>query len=201
MELASKLRWIIVVVIAFVLMVLLGWGLASIARSVFRGNSSTASTVVAPEATESINAGSVRYIVDGPVVAKSEHKKTVIEVTPTVAMITVYSEYGQSILTQKSYANSTTAYDSFLRSLEQANATARFAGTTEQDDEAEVGVCSTGLRYILELGDSIRRWTTSCNRNEGTAAGRMTTIRGLFRSQIPDFNEIMNSLPPPAVRW
>jgi hypothetical protein len=200
MELVSKLRWVLVVVVAFVLMVLLGWGLATIARNIF-GSSTGTTTTTETVRTEPIDAMSVRYIVEGPVVSNPDHRRTTVEVTPTVVMMTVHSNYGQTVLVQKSYTNNSVAYENFIKSLDQSNATARIAGTTEEDDNSDVGICATGLRYIIEIGDFARRWTTSCDRDQGTAAGKMTTMRGLFKAQVPDFDDVLASVPLPAPRW
>ncbi|MCA9328836.1 hypothetical protein KC959_03620 [Candidatus Saccharibacteria bacterium] len=192
MEFASKLRWVLVIFILLFILVFVGWGLSAVARSVFggRNTSNTVATdeVAAPQ-LDGINV--VRYIVDGPVVASSEHRSYVIEVSRNVVMMRLYSDYGQKVLKEKSYVNNSEAFNTFIDSLEEANATARYAGTDIDDDQADKGVCPTGRRYIIELGDDLRRWTTSCDRKDGTAAGKMTTMRGLFEKQVPDFEEML----------
>ena len=55
------------------------------------------------------------------------------------------------------------------------------------------GSCPRGKRYILEVGDNERRWTDSCDRADGTAAGMMTTMRVLFAKQVPDFDELVKN--------
>jgi hypothetical protein len=95
------------------------------------------------------------------------------------------------VIAEKSYTNNSEAYDTFIQSLEKASATARYAGTTSEDDYKDQGVCPSGRRYIIEIGEDIRRWTTSCDRKEGTAAGKMTTMRDLFIKQIPDFEALV----------
>lgn len=193
MEFASKLRWILVVFVLLFVLIFIGWGLSAIARSVFnRGNSSSSTTETTERASlEGIRVA--RYIVDGPVVASSEHRRYAIEVTPNVTMMRVYSDYGQKVIAEKGYTNNSEAFNTFISSLEGANASARVSGTDEEDDNAEAGICPTGRRFILELGNDIRRWTTSCDRTQGTAAGRMTTMRSLFASQIPDFDELVKN--------
>ncbi len=191
MEFASKLRWILVIFILLFVLIFVGWGLSAVARNVFnRSNSDTAITdeVVEPK-LEGVNV--VRYIVDGPVVASSDHRRYMIEVSRNVVLMRVYSDYGQTIINEKSYANNFEAFEAFIQSLEEANATARYDGTDDDDDLSDQGICPEGRRYILEIGDDIRRWTTSCNRKDGTAAGKMTTMRNLFSKQVPDFEEMI----------
>ncbi len=191
MELASKFRWLIVVFVLLFVLIFLGWGISSIARSVFN-RSSTNDTAVDVTSNQKLDDVRVaRYIVDGPVVASELHRSYSIEITSNVAIMKVYSDYGQKIVAEKSYKNNTEAFNTFIKSLEEANAATRYVGTDEDDDSAEQGVCPEGRRYILELGNDIRRWTTSCDRKEGTAAGKMTTMRKLFAKQIPDFDELV----------
>jgi hypothetical protein len=191
MEFASKLRWILVIFILLFVLIFVGWGLSVVARNVFNGSSNDATTVEEVAEPELEGVSVVRYTVDGPVVASSDHRRYTIEVTQNVVMMRVYADYGQKVLSEKTYQNNFSAYNTFIRSLEAANATARYAGTDAEDDIADQGVCPDGRRFILELGDDIRRWTTSCDRKEGTAAGKMTTMRTLFARQIPDFDEMV----------
>ncbi len=191
MEFASKLRWILVIFILLFVLVFVGWGLSAVARNVFnRSGNDTSSTeeVVEPQ-LEGINV--VRYIVDGPVVASSEHRSYSIEVTRSTVMMRVYSDYGQKVISEKTYTNNFESFDTFTKSLEAANATARYAGTDVEDDMADQGVCPDGRRFIIEVDDIIRRWTTSCDRKQGTAAGKMTTMRTLFSKQVPDFDDML----------
>ena len=192
MEFASKLKWILIIFILLFVLILVGWGLSAVARSVFSGSNDKETVVVEEQADTSINGVStVSYTVDGPVVASSLHKSYKVEVSSSVVTMRVYSDFGQRVIAERSYINNETAYSNFVFSLERAKATARFEGTDEEDDKADQGVCPKGYRYILEIGDDIRRWTTSCDRTQGTAAGQMTTIRSLFNKQIPDYTSLI----------
>ena len=192
MEFASKLKWILIIFILLFVLILVGWGLSAVARSVFSGSNDKETVVVEEQADTSINGVStVSYTVDGPVVASSLHKSYKVEVSSSVVTMRVYSDFGQRVIAERSYINNETAYSNFVFSLERAKATARFEGTDEEDDKADQGVCPKGYRYILEIGDDIRRWTTSCDRTLGTAAGQMTTIRSLFNKQIPDYTSLI----------
>ena len=199
MEFASKLKWILIIFILLFVLILVGWGLSAVARSVFNNSSDKDTSIVEEPAETSINGVStVSYIVDGPVVASSLHRSYKIDVSSSVVRMRVFSDFGQKVISEKSYTNNETAYSNFVFSLERANATARFEGTDEEDDLAEQGVCPKGHRYILEIGDDIRRWTTSCDRTQGTAAGQMTTIRSLFIKQIPDFSTLIKDTGLPS---
>jgi Na+-transporting methylmalonyl-CoA/oxaloacetate decarboxylase gamma subunit len=191
MELASKLRWVLVIFVMLFVLIFVGWGLSAIARSVFNRGSSDSATVDETVTTDLQGIRVVRYIVDGPVVASADHRRYSIEINPNIVMMRLYSDYGQKVIAEKSYVNNTESYSAFMSALEQANAAARYEGTDEDDDIADEGVCPDGRRYIIELGSDIRRWTTSCDRKQGTAAGKMTTMRKLFAKQVPDFEAMV----------
>lgn len=191
MEFAAKIRWILVVGILLFILIFVGWGLSAIARSVFGGSETAQTDTELVQAVDLGDSRVVRYIVEGPTVASSEHRSYAIEITRNIASMKVYSDYGQKIVAEKSYTNNTEAFDTFIKSLENANATARYTGTDVEDDFADQGVCPTGRTYVLEIDQDVRRWTTSCDRKQGTAAGKMTTMRDLFSKQIPDFSDLL----------
>jgi len=190
MEFTSKLKWIVVVFSLLFFLIFVGWGLSSIARNVFNGSSSTQNS----ETVKGVNVedvDTVRFIVDGPVVASTDHRSYKIEISSNVVSMKVFSDYGQKVLREKSYLNNDQAYENFVKSLEKSGATRRQKNTNVDDDYNEKGACPTGRRYILELEDIERRWTTSCQKIKGTAINNMSTIRSLFNSQIPDFKELV----------
>ncbi len=191
MELGSKLKWIVVVLLLLFVLVFVGWGLSSVARSVFNKKTDTTQVPIEDVTTSLEGVSVVRYIVDGPIVASAEHRSYAIEATKSTVSMKVYSDYGQKVVAEKTYANNTESFSNFIQSLEKANALARFEGTTSDDDYADQGACPKGKRYILEIGSEERRWTTSCDRTEGTAAGKMTTMRELFIKQISDFDALV----------
>lgn len=190
MELASRIRWILVIGLAVVFLILIGWGLFSIANNLFRGTTGDRSV----EEVSSYNVTSTataRFTVDGPVVANEDHRSFVIEVSQNVVSMRVYSSYGQTVIAQQSYQNTQPAFDTFLNALENEQVTNRLGNTTTDDDEAESGVCPRGRRFIVELDSDVRRWGTTCSRREGTAGFNMTSIRTLFQRQVPDYRDLV----------
>lgn len=188
MEFISRLRWVIITLVLLFVLVFVGWGLSSIARSIFKGPSSSTSTTPDDISIEDIE--TVKFTTDGPVVAGENHRSYTIQVSKAEVTMKVYANYGQKVLSMKSYPNTSLAYENFIASLRRNNALARASGTDTDDDYNEKGACSSGRRYILELGDSVRRWSTSCQAKQGTAAGSMSAIRTLFSKQVPDFREL-----------
>lgn len=175
-------------------LILVGWGLFSIANNIFRGNDSDSSQLepindFLVESTEV-----ARFTVDGPVVANEKHRSYTIEVSKNLVVMKVYKSYGQVLLAEKSYTNTTAAYDAFLSALGNANTTALRKNASTEVDFADQGVCARGRKYIVELDGSVRRWSTSCGKKEGNAGFVMAPITELFRSQVPDARELTRGL-------
>jgi hypothetical protein len=193
MEFASRLRWALVIITVVIALILVSWGLFSIANSIFRsGSSSNSATLIDEAFAYDVNsAATAKLIVDGPVVANQEHKSYVIEVSQNVVSMKVYSNYGQKLVSEKSYQNSEEAYETFLSALDQLDVTARLKNTNNDTDYEEQGVCATGKRYILELDNDVRRWSTSCSVKQGTAAASMRSVRLLFQKQVVDYRELV----------
>jgi hypothetical protein len=192
MEMIARLRWVIIAFFVLIFLILIGWGLSSIARSIFASD--------APENIQEVEERSAlvretdvaRFTVSGPVVASKEHRSYTVEVNPNVVTITLYSDYGQKELDQKSYTNNEQAFSVFLSALDAAEVTSRISGTNEEDDLLFEGQCSSGRRYIVGLDDQLVRWSVSCNSQSGTIAKtNMSTIRRLFNEQAPDAKEML----------
>lgn len=195
MEFASKLRWFLVITAMILVLIFVGWGLYSIARSIFRsgsGDSSSSTSSVESDSDYAVDlTDQASLYVDGAVVAESKHRSYSIEVSSSVVTMKVYSGYGQQVIKEKSYRNTSESYKAFLDSLDSLRVTRRVADTDIDDDHAESGVCPSGWRYIVELDDSVRRWSTSCGSRKGTAGFSMSAVRRLFKRQVPDFSEII----------
>lgn len=189
MELASRIRWILVLVVGILFLFLIGWGLYSIASNMFNGDSSETSTT---EPTYNVTtAATAKFTNDGPVVASDLHRSYTIEVSQNVVMMKVYKNYGQTVITEKSYSNNPESFITFLNSLENLDVTSRLRGTTAEDDNADKGVCPQGQRFILEIDSNLRRWATTCSTREGNAGFDMLAVKNLFDRQVPDFDELI----------
>lgn len=195
MEFASKLRWFLVIVTMVIFLILIGWGLYSIARNLFNSNTpSSDSTAIVEEDSSLESTATARYYVDGRIVANSEHNSYSIEVSSGVVTMKVYNSYGQKVIKEKSYQNTQEAYLAFLSALENTGVPDRREGTDTEDDFEEIGVCPTGKRYIIELDNSVRRWSTSCSSKQGTAGFSMSRVLTLFQRQVPDYSELISGV-------
>jgi len=193
MEFVSKLRWVIVIIIILIVLSIAGWGLATIARNLISSgdsNSEVATDSKSLTTLSATNANVVRYTEVGPVVSGGQHRSYTIEVSRNVVMMRVYSDYGQTVVAEKSYKNDERAFEYFVEALDKQRASARIKGTTEADDNDDIGACPAGRVHIVEIDDNVRRWRTSCNNVKGTAGGNMAAIRLLCSGQVPDFKEL-----------
>lgn len=193
MELASRLRWILVVAVALLALLLVGWGIFSIARGVFNDLSGSGEPETSQVGdSEVLEAKSTRVIVEGPVVANENFSSYEIEVSQNVVSMRTFKTYRRILVSEKSYKNNKIAYDVFLSSLEKMGVTSRIRRTDTKDDYAEQGTCPTGQTHIFEIDDDLRRWTTTCRGVDGTAGFSMSRVMSLFESQVPDFSELVS---------
>jgi hypothetical protein len=190
MELASKLRWILVIAVMVIALILVSWGLFSIAQNIFTVDETQTEQQETEVSVESVSTAS--YTVDGPVVANNLHRSFRIEVSENVVTMRVYGGYGSFLISENSYPNTAESYAVFMSALENENISSRAKGTTPDDDFSEVGVCATGRKFIVELDKELRRWSTSCNNREGTAGFNMQAVGTLFQLQVPDYNTIVS---------
>lgn len=193
MEFGSKLRWILLVGIVVIMLFLVGWGMFSIASSLFNGNSSQSVQVI-EEDFDVLSTKSARLYVDGPVVASSDHRSYEIVVSRGVVTVTFFSDFGQKVIEKKSFSNNSLAYDAFLNSLANEDVTSRQRNTTEDDDYKEAGACSTGRTYIVELDSEVRRWSTDCSTKQGTAGHNTVNVINLFRAQVSGIDQMTSEL-------
>ncbi len=192
MEFASKLRWIVFISIAAVFLILIGWGLFSIAQSIFTPNTDNNNVVTEELNIEVINtAQTAVFRVEGPVVANEEHRSYEISVAENVVSMKVFQGYQDKVIAEKSYQNTTEAYDVFLSALTILDVNQREKGTDREDDKNDDGFCPSGRRFIVELDSDLRRWSTSCSSKQGTAGFNMISVRNLFQKQVPDFRDLV----------
>ena len=194
MELGSRVRWIVVSAVFIIVLILVGWGLFSIASNIFRNNGEDTSQLEPVNDFLVESTAVARYTLDGPVVANDKHRSYTIEVSKNVVSMKVYKSFGQVLIAEKSYTNTSLAYDAFLSALENANVTALAKNASTEVNFTDQGVCARGKKFIVELDSSVRRWSTSCGKKEGNAGFPMAPVGSLFQSQVPDFRDLTKGL-------
>jgi hypothetical protein len=135
----------------------------------------------------------MRLTIDGPVKADQNHHMVRITVGRNENMVETIQGYQDTVLTTNTYPNNEEAYGVFLRALHLQGYT---KGDDNPDRADERGICPTGTRYIFEIvtgSASVQRfWTSSCDG--GTFRGKASTVRNLFRAQIPDYAKTTRSM-------
>ena len=195
MEYGSRIRFIIFTVISVVLLVLSTWGIVSIAKNIFGGDSTKSNASVQKiELSDYEREGTaVKLNVEGPIVGDDQFLSYQREVTQNYRKFTIYKGYQKSVVSEKQYSNNIVAYRIFLRALERSNFTNKVAGASDD----EVAACATGRRYVYSLSDHdetiSRLWNASCSTKSSTSmqSSNGSSVRALFKSQIPDYSTIL----------
>jgi len=139
----------------------------------------------------------MRMTVDGPIGADSLHRAYRITVGRSQTTIDTLQGYDYTLIDSKTYSNSQSGYENFLRALDLAG----FKGdTSKSQNNDERGVCATGDRFIFEVingsSSTKRYWSTSCRGKGGNYKGSLSQTRGLFNAQVPgaDLSKMITSL-------
>lgn len=169
------------VVVALIAIILI------VSRSPSSNNPSTKPTAV--KLTDYVNQNStVVYTTKGKLIGDDQRKAIRISVTPTERRIEILNGYDETVERAQTYANTKSAYDNFMRALQNAGYTR--ARPSAYPDER--GVCPLGSTYTYKLqtpgADKINTWSDSCRAAEGTFAGSAILVRQLFQLQITDYN-------------
>lgn len=135
-------------------------------------------------------ATTVRYTIDNPVQAPQTHNDIIIEVGSSSTDIKVTKGYDGEVVKEQSFPMTTSAYATFLLSLQHS--AGYTLGNTDPQLQDERGYCATGDRYSYDIiaGDGHRiqhLWSTSCK--DKTFRGLPDVVRELFTAQVPGFDD------------
>lgn len=195
MEFASRLRWILVIAVSIIALLLVVWGLFTIASNLFRGDESQEDTVQIDSDRSLVESTAVAfYKVEGPIVANENQRSYTIAVSANTVTMKTYSNFGKTLIGEISYQNTPVAYASFLSALANADVTALQRNASTEFTFEDQGVCATGRKFFVELDTNIFRWSTSCGTRTGNAGFKMSPVSTLFQRQVPDFNQMTNGL-------
>lgn len=195
MEFGVRIRYAIITIFAILLLIFSAWGIASISKRVFSGNKKTDTTQVQKyDLADYLRPNtSVKVTVEGPIVADETFVSYDIEVGQDFRQITRYKGYGKAVVSQKRYDNNDASYEAFMQALSRLGFTTKAKNSS---GDSETGACPTGRRFIYELKDIdeqvFRTWNVSCNSTLGSFGGSATSVRTLFKNQIPDATAILS---------
>lgn len=136
----------------------------------------------------------VTWTQQGALVGEDQRKAVRIIVTPTSRTIQLLTEYEERVDRSEELTNTQTAFDTFVRALDQMNFGKE--RTVKQPDER--AMCPFGSRFIYNLDGSdtkLRSWSDSCTSADGTFGGSNTNagdIRRLFQDQITGYNKFIS---------
>lgn len=194
MEYGSRIKFILVSIFAIIFVVLVSWGVIAIARNIFSGpnkNSATLSTQKVVLSDYDRAGTAVKLSVEGPIVGDEKYISYQIEVSQNYRKLTTYRGYEKTVVAEKIYDNNVEAYRAFLQALERLNYTTKISGSSDD----ETAACATGRRFVYSLTDQdevvSRLWNTSCTTKLGSITGNGSSIRSLFKVQIPDYSTIL----------
>ena len=130
---------------------------------------------------------------NGSVTAPENQNSVTIAVSNSSRTITVYSSYGAVVVNSKTYSNSQASFDAFSSALTGAGFT-----NTRSTDINYATFCTLGIRYSYQVVSDnnmkLDTWNSSCNPKNGSFAGNTSQVQQLFKLQIPDYNQIMNTV-------
>lgn len=130
----------------------------------------------------------------GPIVADENFQSTRISVSSSEVKIELMKGYGQNVVVGRTFINTGSAYNDFVRSLSIMNFD---KGDTNEARADEKGFCPTGNRVtyvITENGSRKQRfWSATCT--QGTFRGQAPQARALFRAQIPNYQAVVREVP------
>lgn len=162
----------------------------------FSGNSSTVTKQSAPRLLSSYSdTNSVTTMtINGPITAQSTHTTIRVSVTRDSATFQQFVGYDGTVVVAKSYSNSVNSYSAFLRALAHAGFN---LGVTNPSITDPTGYCPLGSIYTFNLQDQgtdvYKFWTTSCGTPKTYKGNTNLTVQ-LFRSQIPDYNQLVDGI-------
>jgi len=132
----------------------------------------------------------MRMTVQGRVNANQDHRYLVVTVGRSSNTINLHQGYDGQIIQTRNYESNEDAYATFLRALQLQGYT---EGDPDPEKEDSRGFCPTGNVYIFEImtGSAPVQhfWTSSCG--DGTFGGNTSLVRTLFRTQIPDYSDVV----------
>jgi hypothetical protein len=179
--------------VLFILFFVIVGSILLIGRLRSPGGSTVPDTVAAAEYAD-MDASSVIWMQEGRVVGDNKHYSVRITVNENERIVEVMKGYDGQVVRKKSYDNNQEAYRNFLKALD----TLEFGRQKLVKVTDEEGICPTGFRYIYEIkvagANHLRSWSTSCSVKFGPFDGEASTVRKLFKLQIPDYSKVVSGI-------
>lgn len=190
---------ILPVVLVVIIAVIAVAAIISLARLIFSGSSTTPPAAVDTSRESLLNTSighGVSLSVRGPIVADESFRSYVIDISSSERTLKTYQGYRDTIIDNKTVANTVQAYDEFVHALDRAGLAS--GKPFEGDREDTRGICATGKLYeysILENGNVVKRlWTTTCRNAVGSLRANNSSLVLLFKNQVPDATKLISKV-------
>lgn len=194
----SGLQRLVPIFLVCIVVVLAVAALVSLGRTLFGGGSRVEAPVnTGQEAlTSTLADRSVRMNVRGPIVARENFYTYRVTISPDARNMTTYRGYLGDKVDTLQMQNDAQAYGQFVHALAYANYMSGTPLSGKADDTT--GICASGYVYEFEVRqgeNSVQKlWTTTCGGSTGSLRSNLSQIVGLFRSQIPDYSELLRKI-------
>jgi hypothetical protein len=136
----------------------------------------------------------VSITTDGIVNGDELHRQIRITIGETSRNLEVIQGYNGTVIDSHTFENNNSAYDVFLRSINNSGFLVKIKKTKAPSDER--GQCALGFRYIFDLSnegeDLSRLWSSSCSI--GNWGGNLAAVRALFQDQIPNYQTLAGNV-------
>jgi hypothetical protein len=195
-RLAPMLRVVIFILIGLVILALIFAGF-SLLKSMVTNNKQEAANTQQIKLEEFAKSGTkVTLINSGEIVAPENHITITVSVASGSRSMSVIRGYNQPPIATKNYPNNLESYTSFLSALSSAGYT---SSQTANPSVSRSGSCPLGNRYSYQAFDASAKlvldlWNNDCDSDQGTAAGDTSLIQELFELQIPDYDDVLDSV-------
>ena len=142
-------------------------------------------------ASNYVKSNSVAEIyISGPVTATVNHYEVSIAVSSLSVVMNIYQGYDGQVISSNKYPNTYNSYNNFMNALDSVGFT---LGANVHS--SPIGHCVTGQTYQYQLYDNSVKiqdlWSSNCD-SKGTYKGDSSSTFNLFRSQVPDFDDLIS---------
>jgi len=136
----------------------------------------------------------VSFTTYGPIVANEDFRAIRITVSSQERRYQLLEGYNLATADEVRLSNTSSAYESFLYALENAN----FTAIRENAPEREDGRCPTVRRHVYRMSidndEVLRTWASPCRGERGSFGGEMRLVERLFQAQIPEYRDLTRGI-------
>ncbi len=164
-------------------------------RSLLNRGPETPRQVTSKMSEYASSGATVSFVQDGIIDAPETHQTIVISVSPSSRTVSIIKGYNVPPTINKAFSNSEASYSAFMSALAGAGYSSSKSASAGAN-RAEV--CPLGEKFsykvILNTTTAQDTWNDDCDPRQGTFAGDSNLVQELFELQIPDYDDIVDSI-------